>query len=50
MQRCELAAECCVCNVAICPWDMEENAYFRWEAEWDEAAHEYRYHEDERDP
>jgi hypothetical protein len=27
MQRCELAVECCVCDVALCPWDEIEEAY-----------------------
>lgn len=47
MQRCELAAECCVCDVALCPWDQAEEAYLRGEAEWDEVLREYRYQEDE---
>lgn len=32
MQRCELAEECCVCNVPFCPYeDMDFDA-----DEWDE--------------
>ena len=47
MSRCELAAECCVCNVAPCPYDEIEAAYYRGEAYWDEYAQEFRYFEDE---
>ena len=43
MQRCELSAECCVCSAALCPWDEMQEAYYRGEAEWDEALHEFRY-------
>lgn len=43
MQRCELSVECCVCDVALCPWDQAEEAYLRGEAIWDESKLEYVY-------
>ena len=36
MHRCELAAECCVCNVALCPypiWDDEDDYHHNEEDE-----------------
>ena len=32
MQRCELADECCVCNIPFCPYDSED--YGQEEEEW----------------
>lgn len=46
MQRCELAVECCVCDVALCPYDDDEERYLRGELEWDEISHEFIHPED----
>jgi len=43
MQRCELAIECCVCNVPFCPYQDDD---WKEEDEWDEDDSEYGHHED----
>jgi len=47
MVFCEMAVDCCVCNVAVCPRDVLEDRYLRGEIEFDEISHEYYDPEDE---